>query len=64
MNAVDAAIAAMNTFNAVAPGIANLILMIRHPDGTISVATVLDKASDTFAQDVKTAEDWLASHKE
>ena len=48
--------------NAAVPGIAQLILLIRNKDGTISVGTLLDQADAQFDANVKQAADWIAAH--
>jgi len=49
-------------FNAATPGIAELILLIRQQDGTLSVVALLDAADAQFAANIKQAQDWLAAH--
>lgn len=48
--------------NAAEPGIAQLILLIKRKDGTISVATLLDEADAQFAANITQAADWLNAH--
>jgi hypothetical protein len=57
------AIAVVELLNAAAPGLANLIVLIRHKDGGLSVLQVLDEADAKFSSNLKEATDWLAAHK-
>jgi hypothetical protein len=52
----------VNLLNAAAPGIAQLILLIRHKDGTISVGAMLDEADAQFDANIKQAGEWLKNH--
>ena len=56
------ALAIVNLFNAAAPGIANLILLIGNKDGSITVARMLDQADSTFDTSIKEASDWFKTH--
>lgn len=56
------ALAIVQLLNAAAPGIAELVLMIRKKDGTISVVSLLDEADAQFDANIKQAADWLKSH--
>lgn len=60
---MDTAIALVNLFNVATPGIAQLIVMIRNTNGTISVVALLDEADAKFADNIKQAQDWLAAHQ-
>lgn len=60
---MDTAIALVNLFNVATPGIAQLIVMIRNTNGTISVVALLDEADTKFAANIKQAQDWLAAHQ-
>lgn len=60
---MDTALALVNLFNATAPGVAQLIMMIKHKDGTISVVTLLDEADTQYTANLTQAKDWLAAHK-
>lgn len=62
MNTVETALQIVNLFNATAPGIASLILMIKKNDGTVSVVALLDEASQQFAANITAAEKWLKEH--
>jgi len=57
------AIAVVELLNAAAPGIASLIVLIRHKDNSLSVLQVLDEADAKFSANLKEATDWLAAHK-
>ena len=63
MNGLATAISIINLLNAAVPGIANLILLIKNNDGTISVPVMLDHADAKFAENIKAATDWMQSHK-
>lgn len=60
---MDTAIALVNLFNVVTPGIAQLILMIKNKNGTVSVVTLLDEADAQFQSNINQAQAWLAAHK-
>jgi hypothetical protein len=59
---METALAIVNLFNAAAPGIANLILLIRNKDGSITVAQMLDQADSKFDANIKEASDWFKTH--
>ena len=44
------------------PSIANLILAIRHPDGSVTLVTMLDQNDAGFEATIKSASDWIAAH--
>jgi hypothetical protein len=52
----------MNLINAAAPGIAQLILLIKRNDGTVSVVALLDEADAQFDANIQQAADWLKAH--
>ena len=54
----------ISLFNAVEPNIAQLILLIRNADGTLSVPVILDQADAKFNDNLKQATDWLKAHSE
>lgn len=56
------ALAIVNLLNAAAPGIAQLVLLIRNQDGTISVGALLDQADAQFDKNVQQVADWYKSH--
>lgn len=56
------ALAIINLLNAAAPGIANLILLIKNQDGTITVAQYLDRADAQFEKNLSEAADWFKTH--
>ena len=58
-NAVETAISVVNMFNATAPGVANLVLLIKRKDGNIDVMPILDEADDNFTDTIDTARTWL-----
>ena len=61
---METAIAIVNLFNAVTPGVANLIVMIKRKDGTVAVLSILDEADSKFDGNLKQATDWLQAHKQ
>lgn len=62
MNTVETALKIVDMFNATAPGVASLIMLIRRNDGTVSVVTMLDEADAKFGENITKAKDWLATH--
>lgn len=52
----------VSLFNAVVPGIASLIVVIRKTDGTISIATFLDEADAKFAVNITEVATYLKAH--
>ena len=63
MNTIETALALVSTFNAVAPGIASLILLIRKKDGNVSVVALLDEADVQFQANMDAAKKWLEQNK-
>ena len=59
---METAIQLLNIFNVIAPGAAELILMIKRKDGSISIVTLLDEADAQFTSNIERAEQWLRSH--
>lgn len=59
---METALAIVNFFNAASPGVANLILLIRNRDGSITVAQMLDQADSKFDANIKDASDWFKTH--
>jgi hypothetical protein len=59
---MDQAIQIMTLLNAAAPGIAQLILLIKRNDGTVSVVALLDEADKQFDANIAQASDWLKAH--
>lgn len=57
------ALGLIGLFNAVEPGIAQLVVLLKHKDGTVSVVTTLDEADATATSNLKQIADWMASHK-
>ena len=53
----------ISLFNADEPGIAQLILLIRNADGTLSVPVILDQTDAKFNDNLKQATDWLKAHQ-
>ena len=59
---MQTALALLTLLNAATPGIADLVLMIKKSDGTISVVTLLDGADTQFASNIAQAQAWMAAH--
>lgn len=59
---MELALSLINLFNSTTPGIAELLLLIKRKDGTITVAAVLDEADGSFDKNIQQAKDWLAAH--
>jgi len=56
------ALALIQLLNAAAPGIAELVVMIRKSDGTLAIIPMLDEADAQFDANIKQAMDWLTAH--
>lgn len=56
------AILIANLINAASPGVAEIILMIKKTDGTVSIVTLLDQADAAFAANIQTAKAWMVAH--
>lgn len=56
-------LALVELFNAVSPGVASLVTMIRHKDGTLTVLQVLDENDAAFDSNLKQAAEWFAKKK-
>lgn len=59
---METALQIVNLLNAATPGIANLIILIRRKDGSVTVAAMLDEADASFDANIAKAKEWLASH--
>lgn len=59
---METAIQLLNVFNAIAPGAAELILMIKRKDRTVSIVTLLDEADAQFQTNIERAQEWLKAH--
>lgn len=59
---MELALALFSLFNTVAPGVAQVILMVRKKDGTIAIMPLLDEAASGFEANIKQAADWLKTH--
>jgi hypothetical protein len=59
---MDTAIKIVEAFNLATPGIAQLILMIKNKNGTVSVVAMLDEADEKFQETIERGKAWLASH--
>lgn len=60
---METALALVQLFNVAAPGVAELVMMIKKKDGTISIVAILDEADAQFSANLDQAKNWLASHK-
>lgn len=56
------AIAILTLLNTAAPGIANLVMIIRGKDGKLTVLQFLDEADPQLDANIKQINDWMASH--
>jgi len=59
---MELAIAIATLINAVTPGVAQIILMIKKTDGTIGIVPMLNEADTNFKANIKQVQDWLAAH--
>lgn len=63
MGGLTVAIAALNAFNQLAPALGQIIAVFRKPDGTeIPLTELIENVAAKNEANVKTAEDWLATH--
>lgn len=60
--ALDVALDVVNMFNASAPGIASLVLLIKRKDG-ITVMPILSEADEKFEVIMDRAAQWLTDHE-
>jgi hypothetical protein len=56
------ALSIVDLLNAAVPDIAQLILLIRNQDGTVTVGALLDSADAQFAANLQQAADWMKAH--
>ncbi len=56
------ALAIIGLLNTAAPGIADIVAMIRKKDGSITMMPLLDEASATFNDNLGQAAAWLTQH--
>jgi hypothetical protein len=59
---MNTALAIVQLLNAAAPGVAEIILLIKKQDGTISVGVLLDEADAQFDANMQQIKDWQAAH--
>jgi hypothetical protein len=59
---MNLALEILKLLNAVTPGIASLITILRKPDGTITVLQFLDAADAAVDANIKQITDWMAAH--
>lgn len=63
MDALKVLLAALTTFNTLAPHAGQIIAVFRKPDGTdIPLTELIDGVAEKNAANIKTAKDWLATH--
>jgi hypothetical protein len=63
MGGLTVVIAALNAFNTLAPAAGQIIAVFRKPDGTeIPLTELIDGVVSKNNANIKTAEDYLASH--
>ncbi len=62
MGGIALALGIVQVLNAASPGIAQLITLILHKDGSISVAAWLDESDAKFSANIQQAADWLKAH--
>jgi hypothetical protein len=60
---MELALAIVTLLNAASPGIAQLLMIIKRKDGTISVAALLDEADTKFDANISQATAWLKEHQ-
>lgn len=48
--------------SAAVPGITNVILAFKHPDGSATVTVILDQSDAQITANQKTITDWMTSH--
>ena len=63
MSNIDTALNIVNLINASVPGVAQLILLIRNSDGTVSIGAILDQADAQFDANIKQIEEWMKAKK-
>jgi hypothetical protein len=59
---MEMALGIVQLLNAAAPGIAQLVVMIKGTDGKITVAALLDQADAQFDKNLSQAAEWLKAH--
>lgn len=62
MGAIATAVQLLGLWNAASPGIADLLLIIRRKDGTVSIGVVLDEGSAQFKENLAQATEWVKSN--
>jgi hypothetical protein len=60
---MELALAIITLLNAATPGIAELIVLVKKKDGSVSVLTMLDEADAKFKKNIEQAGEWLKVHK-
>jgi hypothetical protein len=55
-------LAILQLINAATPIATNLILAVKHKDGSITTVVLLDEADAKFSQNMAEAQAWLAAH--
>jgi hypothetical protein len=59
---MNKALAIVQLLNEAVPGIAQLVILIRNQDGTITVGALLDQADTQYDDNLKQIADWMKSH--
>lgn len=59
---MELALAIATIFNLAAPGIAQIVLLIRKKDGTVAVVPMLSEDDAQFDANLKQAADWFKAH--
>jgi hypothetical protein len=55
-------LAILQLINAAAPIATNIILAVKHKDGSVTTVVLLDEADAQYAKNIADAQAWLASH--
>lgn len=59
---MNTALGIVTLLNALVPGIAQIIILVKRNDGTISVMPLLDEADAKFSENLKQIADWMKAH--
>jgi hypothetical protein len=55
-------LAILQLINAATPIVTNLILAVKHKDGSMTTVAILDEADAAFSQNMADAQAWLKLH--
>lgn len=58
---MDLALAIATLLNTAAPGVAQVVMMIKETNGTITIMPLLDEANTNFNADITKGHAWLAA---